>query len=372
MEKIGYIVEISIKQVTRSLKLTIMIFLCFYLGMILPFYCFASYNSLEKNLEMLKFESMDKSISSTWTSLPIDKGKKSELEKFINSNKVSYKISSQFIIKELDNTSVLVYGLDKFATSNEIALRDGRIFNYDKNECIVGAELADKYKYNLNDFLTFKGNKYKIVGITNSRSYISNLIIPISLIEDEIRKEDVLVQYDIIAFFNDSKELKKHEKDILSWIKKEDISMDNIDIRQSIEDYNNSKQTVTKWVEARIVIGIGGLVFAVVNMMMVLIGKIHENKKIYGIKLALGMSRKCLYISFFIENIIIAFFSNLFLFATMPIISKLLNMENVMDIDAFVIIGIMIITTLVCMIISGILMLKVSKKSIVDMTREEL
>lgn len=372
MDKIGYLIGVSIKQATRSLKLTIMIFLCFYLGMILPFYCFASYNSLEKNLEMLNFESMDKSISATWTSLHIDKNKKSELEKFIDSNKISYKISSQFIIKELNNTSVLVYGIDKVATSHEIILRAGRIFNYDKNECIIGAELADKYNYNLNDYITFKHEKYKIVGITNSRSYISNMIIPIDLFEDDIKNEDVFVQYDIVALFNDSKELKKHENDILLWINKEDIGMDNINIRQSIEDYNQSKDTIKKWVEARIVIGVGGLVFAIVNMMMVLIGKIHENKKIYGIKLALGMSRSCLYFSFLIENIIIALFSNLGLFATMPIISKLLNMDNVMDIDAFVIVGIMIITTVVCMIISGILMLKVSKKSIVDMTREEL
>lgn len=372
MGKIGYLIEISIKQATRSLKLTIMIFLCFYLGMILPFYCFASYNSLGKNLEMLNFESIDKSISATWTSLTIDKNKKSELEKFIDSNKVSYKISSQFIFKELNNTSARVYGVDKFATSHEIILREGRIFSYDKNECIIGAEMADKYSYNLNDYITFKNKKYKIVGITNSRSYISNMIISINLFEDALKNEDVLVQYDIVALFNDSKELDKHERDILSWIQKEDIDRGNIDIRKSIEDYNNSKQTINKWVEARIVIGIGGLVFAIVNMMMVLIGKIHENKKIYGIKLALGMSRRCLYTSFLIENIIIAFFSNLLLFATMPIASKILNMNNVMDIDIFVIIGIMIITIVTCTIISGILMLKVSNKSIVNMTREEM
>jgi ABC-type lipoprotein release transport system permease subunit len=373
MIKLGYLIEISIKQIIRSFKLNKTLFLCFYLGMILPFYCFASFNSLTESLEMLKFDGMDRSVSATWTSEILNKNQRLELEKYIGSKSISYKISRDFCIAQLSNSSILVYGIDESkVNANEILLSDGKMINQNKKECVLGQEIANKYNYKINDYVKLKNTKYKVVGITDSRAYLNNLIIPIDLFQDTINNEGLTAQYYVLFTFNTQEESQKHEEGVLPWLIKEKIIAENFDIEQAIEYYNASKNSIQYWIEARIIVGISGLAFALINIMMVLVGKLQENKKSYGIKLALGIERKSLYISFLIENMIIALFADLLLFATMPSLAKILDMDKTMSIDTFVILGILILSIVVCAIISGILMLRLSKQSIITMLREEL
>lgn len=372
MIKLKYLIETSIKQTIRSFKLNRTLFLSFYLGMILPFYCLASFNSLTESLEMFNFDSIDRSVSVTWTSEMLNNNQRLELKKNIDCKSISFKISKDFRIARLGNSSILVYGIDESeVNANEILLRDGKMINHNKKECILGEEIADKYNYKVNDYVKLKNTKYKVVGITDSRTYLNNLIIPFDLFEDTISDEGLTAQHHFMLTFNTQEESRKHEEDVLPWLIREEIIVENFDIGQAIEYYNLSKNSIQYWIDTRIIVGISGLAFAIINMMMVLIGKIQENKKSYGIKLALGIERKSLYISFLIENLVIALFSNLFLFATMPSLAKILEMDKTMSIDTFVILGILILSIVVCAIISGILMLKLSKQSIITMLREE-
>ncbi len=372
MIKLRYLIETSIKQIIRSFKLNRTLFLCFYLGMILPFYCFASFNSLNESLKTINFEGMDRSVNVTWTSEMLNKNQRLELEKYIDSKSASYKMSKDFRITQLSNSSILVYGIDESEiNANEILVSDGKMINQNKKECILGEEMANKYNYKVNDYINLRNTKYKVVGITDSRTYLNNLIIPINFFQDTISSEGLNAQHYVLFTFNTQEESQKHEEDILPWLIRKKIIAESFDIGQSIEYYNVSKNSIQYWINARIIVGISGLAFALINMMMVLIGKLQENKKSYGIKLALGIERKSLYLSFLIENMVIALFSDLLLFVTMPSLAKILDMDKTMSIDAFVILGILILSIVVCAIISGLLMFRLNKQSIITMLREE-
>lgn len=370
MNKLRYLIETSIKQITRSYKLTIVIFFCFYLGMILPFYCIANCNFLIKSLDSLKFDGFETSITATWTSLLMDNKEKNLMENSIQNKDVSYRLSTSFIIGELNNTFIPIKGMDNIFLSRDIDISKGRMYKQNKNECIMGKELARAYNYNLNDYIRIKNTKYKIVGINDSDTGMNSIFIPIDKLESIIKSEDEFVEYEIIANYDNEKSMNNNDRNITTWLS-QNMSVQNLEVSKSIDDYYSSKNTVKYWIKSRVIIGIGGLVFACINMMMVLMGKIYENKRIYGMKLGLGMSRPTMYASFFIENIIIALFADLLLFVTMPYAFTMLNMENTVIINAFVVSFILLITIMVCAIISGILMCKFRGKNITNIIREE-
>lgn len=372
MDKLLYLIETSIKQIKRSPRLSLLIFSCFYLGMILPFYCLSSYRSLEKNLALLQFDAMDKSISANWTSTPITSEKKQGLQRFIGSKAITYKASCPLIVESLNQSSILVYGLDPRSAQKDILLKVGKLFDGTKKECVVGSTIAQKYTSPLNESISFNQMDYKIVGVTESRAYSNNIIIPLEAFEAMAKAGDLLVQYDVVAFFPNQEASQKSETKMLTWLQNEEVTAEPVDVHQSIVNYTQSKEAIDGWIQARMIIGLGGLLFAMGNMMMVLVGKLDEFKKIYGIRLALGMDKKALFASFFFENIIIAFISNLLLFGTMPIFANLLHMESGIIMDPFVITGICLLTLFICSTVSGILMLLVNQQSIIDMIREDV
>lgn len=370
MNKLKYLIETSIKQIIKSHKLTIMIFLCFYLGMILPFYCIANCNFLIKSLDSFKFAGFETSITASWTSLLMNNKEKNLMEDNIESKDVSYRLSTSCIIEELNNTFISVKGMDNIFLSKDIDINKGRMYNQDKNECIMGRELTKAYNYNLNDYITIKNTKYKIVGINDSDVGMNSIFIPIDKFENMMKDKDDLVEYEIIAYYDNEQSMNNNERNISTWIN-QNMSVQNLEVGKSIDNYYSSKNTIKYWIKSRIIIGIGGLAFACINMIMVLVGKIYENKKIYGMKLALGMSRPTMYASFFIENIIIALLADLLLFVTMPYLFTLFNMENTVIINVFTVAFISLITIIVCAFISGILMYKFRGKNITNIIREE-
>ncbi|MGB8452219.1 MAG: ABC transporter permease [Anaerocolumna sp.] len=188
------------------------------------------------------------------------------------------------------------------------------------------------------DSLSFMGTSYEVVGIIRIPKAYGGIFIPYKAMEAFIGKNSL--QYKIT--------LQTKEEPNINEIKSNLYFADSVlSIGTAVENVKPYYESVWALIRERIGIGLIVLLFAVISIIMIIIGKAIDDQYIIGVKMSIGASGIQVFTETFLQNAVLMIIALLIDFILFPIVKhyyRLLN--NYPDIWVF------LVMIIICLIIT--------------------
>ena len=114
------------------------------------------------------------------------------------------------------------------------------------------------------------------------------------------------------------------------------------------------------------------LFYSLLNTVNIVLNKVNDNRRCYGIRIALGATRKDIYIQNFFELLILLTISSLMVFGSLHIISLFVNKLvgfNIITLNFFIVLLSSIMCVIIAFIMSYVILKKAMKLNIIEILR---
>ena len=375
VDRILFNIKTAYGNLKRKKFVSLSIILSLVLGLLFPVLVLAFGSAIIEFLNSSVIKDFDKVILVT-----IKNGSLSEadIKKIMIENTgidtiSRYNYFQATIILEGDYTRSNVVALDSnYRELSQMALCGGKWLDTDGLSsdfvCIIGKNFAKKYfaKNSLGNKINILGNEFEIIGVTDNINFLDSIIIPMNCLDKLHLKNHDLTYY---IKFKDKYELEKQAvllKDFIS--DKFKFTADIKLYKDKHKDDINREHAFTT-----VLFAITGVVllYALLNIINIIFNKVNEDRKSYGIKLALGASQKDIFMQNFFELIILSLLSSIIVTLATLIVIYIIN--NYIFSFFSISINIYIICVFICIIfsllISFLMLRKITKLSIMEIYR---
>jgi putative ABC transport system permease protein len=202
----------------------------------------------------------------------------------------------------------------KYYTFNSVTINEGRIHTISELEkgsslIVVPTSITDKLFGTENPIgksVSIENNDYEVIGTTSASGVgLSQAILPISQVQDNISKNNDYSSIQIVAKNDKAEVLKNNAKNIL--LKYYDVDEDNANFSvQTTEGLLSSVNTITSTLSI-LLVAIGGISLIVggIGIMNIMLVTVSERTKEIGLRKAVGAKINDILIQFLTESIII-------------------------------------------------------------------
>lgn len=352
------------QQFSLFKKRTIPYIISFYIALILPCLCLLSINTFnERKVELINSNIEDEFIL-IWES---SKGKifnsptYEELE-FTTSFEVDgFNNGKNIQVYAVDN--VFLEGISKFFI--ERSLSKPSVLG--KNKCLIQEGLSRDERIKIGDKINIDSDIFEVVGIVKSFGFRGDVIISYEDMKDKNR----LYNYSMKLKKREGENVKITEKNILNEIKETYPDSNHIIFMDGVDELNSRLGIFNRNIMFKTVLAILSMVFFVVNQALITIFKIGENKKFFGLKLSLGVSLREIFLVELIESFFVGLISNLILILTITPIKMRIDTFSDIVFDIKTIFSISIVSIAICILMSFVYIVFISRLSVRDIISSE-
>lgn len=231
-----------------------------------------------------------------------------------------YTVSAQWKESRL-LTTVGGYSPD-YLTLEGNELQKGRLITKEElsgGKPVCMAVTHSRHDFKIGDEVSVMGNSYKIVGTLYMPKSYAGILIPYRSLENFIGKNNI--QYKVL--------LHTKQKSDISEIKGNlnfaDLILSIGTARDNVKPYYDS---IWSLIIERIGIGLIVLLFSIISMVMIIIGKTIDSQYTIGVKMSVGASATRIFIDTFLQNSILMISALLLDFLLFPIVKHYYNLLN--------------------------------------------
>jgi hypothetical protein len=193
-------------------------------------------------------------------------------------------------------------------------LREGRLITEDelaegKSVCMLSAKSDHDIK--VGDTVSFMGSSYEVVGVITAPKNYGGILIPYKAMEAFIGKNNI--QYKLIVH-------TRHEPEINVMSRRLSFAESIISVGTAEENSEPYYASIWALIQERIGIGLIVLLFAVISIIMIIVGKTIDDQYVLGVKMAVGASGTRVFLESFLQNSILMIIALAIDFLLFPIV----------------------------------------------------
>ena len=372
MNRLIYILQVSVKRTLRNGGFNIMLLLSFYVGLLLPAFCASSASYYMNEMKRFEFEDYDNSVYISYFSEMEKDEQFYDMKEAVDGKHIEAFVRNWDVVPEFNNANVTTYGVwgdyDQF---EDVSVVEGRKLSrkeLDNKEhvCMVARNLMEKFGCHINDKITIGAIEFTIAGSIRDSSYTGYVLIPYGCMKELYK--DIELQQEVSISTADADEavlaLEQYmmtnfpEREIVQLMKQEELT-------------GSFKDLIKDLIQVRVFVGIGAYIFSVLNIIMLVWGKAYESRKRYAVQEAEGLSTGGLFLEFLTENLFLAVLANAVLSFTIMPVGRLLGLDSEMIYDRNTAVIILLFSVCLCVLLSLVLILRLKKQSVSNILSQE-
>lgn len=300
--KIAYMVHSAVLDLKRGRKLQVVIAICFSLGMLLPMLCLGNINVLIRKFPTIKVKDSSNTLI---VSVADGYVSPSEIQyalikKGIEFDNYSISSYSQSLVEFNNHSNYLhVYSvMDTYFDFENVQLLEGSLNIFDGKECcLIDESLQEEYMgLSVGETITISGRTYVVKGIISALN-IKSVIIPIGYVGGREPADMVLDELYIHAPCN------LQNIDLVSEALRS-IGLSVSSIFNGDQAFNIILRLCIQKSAVILFLGFVAFLFAAINISLILMGKVTQDKRIAGIRMALGASPNQILLGLATENLL--------------------------------------------------------------------
>lgn len=300
MNSFSYYIWLSTVQFCHEFKINVILIVSMALGLLFPIFCLGNINVFVQNIETMRIQGGADTIVLTLYGVDVAF---QDVQRAIQN--VGIKSADFALIAYCNSTvdwnderhSEVVYYTTENITDFEmfVPVAGESVFSKNQNTCII--EKADLEQYgelSIGDTVTVDGQAYKLAGVYSSVRNNGKIFLPLAP-----QTSKGALQYSRIYFRNTQQSDLERLCTAL-----ETIGLKVRSVRNGEQDF---QKLLSQCIQQSVLIfsaGAVSLLFAGLNIGLVLTGKILHNKRLIGIHMALGSSYSTELFSALVENLL--------------------------------------------------------------------
>ena len=299
LEKLFYQIKTSLSIIRHYIKINIILTFSLAAGLLLPILCIGNINVFINSIPTIKINNADSSL------ILYGKGTISCIEEVVSylKNKIPEILEIEIVARKSaiiswngDGTkNIVYYASEKLLTFEKFRLLSGNmdIFQNDRNLCLVESAFINRYgNLKVGNSVLIAGKSYTIAGIFSSFNYYGRIIVPYS--------EKDKSGFQLSTIYLDISGVDNYEYIINQGTVGSGFTVTKILDGESA--YRSTLQSGIKTSLFIMLIGLMSLGLAVINITLVLTGKLMQIKRVIGIRVALGATKASIIANVVIEN----------------------------------------------------------------------
>lgn len=309
-EKLFYQIKTSLSITRHYTKINVILIFSLAAGLLLPMLCIGNINIFISSIPTMKINNADSSL------ILYGQGTISAREevvtylknKILGIREIAIVTSESAVISwEGQGTkSTVFYASENLLTFEKFKLLSGSvdIFESDRNLCMIESAFINRYgDLKVGNSISIDGKTYTIAGIFSSFNYYGRIIVPYS----ENHKSSLKLS----TIYLNISDIDNYEYDI-----SQDTASAGFTIKKVLDGESAYQRTIQSGIKTSLfimLIGLMSLGLAVINISLVLTGKLMQIKRVIGIRIALGATKASILANVVIENIffyLLAFFGD--------------------------------------------------------------
>lgn len=304
MQKLKYTIFDALINFYRRRSVNFIVSVSFALGMLLPILCLGNINVFVENVSTMRF----KNDANVWIAY-FEGGYTSPREIISSLQEDSLKISDYAIsafksgaieINGTKNNGFISYLTEDWINFENCKIIDGSLdlFN-ETNICLVEQSLSEKYGgLHIGDKITLFGVPYTINGVFSSLNYYGKILLPFH-INEQTKESDITISR---LYLRTEEAIPDDREHIADALKSTGLSV--ADVKSGEDLYHIYLKDGLYQSMGIFFVGFAAFAFAAINICLVLVGKLNLDKRMYGIRMALGAPYGLVFLSALIENLL--------------------------------------------------------------------
>ena len=364
-----FLFENSIKSIKSNIRMNIIIVLTLFVAYQFFFLVCCYIEDGLLGLSMFEMKNISQSILyESQTNLDDDIISSKDIKKFLN--KYSFIQDYTFIqyntYSDVISQDILSYYLidENYTDFFEFPIIEGRYFTKEELKggdkvCVIGEGYQKQTGLNIDDVVYIGDTKLEIIGVMK---YIPNFNVNLIPYSTSLSTTNSIIQgYRIAAELTSLEYMNQ-----INW---DELGLFGTAITAD-KYYSDAKNNLFERGFIIIILAIIVLIYALINLINIQISKLEQQKKKFGIEIALGATYKQIFIQFFYECFILVVISILLVFLTEPIVSE--KIENIINhyFGSFTFICMLLVSVISSFIISVVLLLKFQNMNITEIIKE--
>ncbi|PWJ49772.1 ABC transporter permease [Faecalicatena contorta] len=336
MKKMGYLGHQTIQHMIHLRKRYLLYVVSFYIGLLLPVLCVANYRFIDTFLEVYLFEGMENTVQIDWLSSSF------ETTGFDVPGVYSVKGMYQEVVLDWDSLPLTIVGRDENHFEDMPHVR-GRVITHKELKrgdavCLLDMESSKKYHCGVGDVVRINNHELRVVGVIADTVVRSHIIIPLTMMEKIYGQSGMEMQYSGTFMLKENQDKDQFISDVSAMIQAKDEQAKILFTTTGEELYQQAIHSVARWKTLRAIIALGAVLFFLINETIIIIGKMQRERKVIGIKMALGISAREVGICYLIETMCITLAADLLVFLTISPLAKMFFLDKIILFDHFVVI----------------------------------
>ncbi len=369
MKKITYLIYQSVRCGLYLKGRMVLYILCFYITLILPVFCIANYNYIHDMRAEYLYEGLDKTVQIDWMSTSFDTAD------FNMEEKSSLKIRAQEMILDWDSRPVTVEGRDQQSFDNRDQVK-GRIFTDREMKegalvCLLDRECFQEYGCNLGDTVRVRDQELELIGVISDPKIRNSILVPLHTIKKLYPSQDVKMQYSATFIPEAEEDKDQFISDITARVEEKDESAELLFAVKGEDLQQEYTSSIAKWETVRAAITFGIFLLFLINVLLIIIGKMKEKKKTIAIKMALGLSVYEIGFNYLIEVIMVMVIADVLVFLTIEPLAEFFSLNLIILFDHFVVAAALISSIVIGIIIASAVVYNLRKYSVGDLLKAE-
>lgn len=369
MRKMSYLIRQTIQSMYYYKKRYLLYILSFYIGMLLPVLCIANYNYIRDMLHYYLFDGIEQSVSLDWKSYSFDG---------INLDiPVDYTIKAgcEEVFLNWDSRVMSVMGIEK-NYYYELSKIKGRMFTNaetDQGEyvCILDQESSREYSCGLNDSVRIKGIDFTVIGVSTDPRFRNQVILPLNVMKKLYGIHDTEIQFTGIFILDMDQNKEQFIAEVEKTVLEKDPEAEILFSDTGENMYQTAVWSVEKWKFLRGSIAFGAALFFMLNELVIIIGKMRNDRKTIAVKMALGAGQYTVACSYLMEIAVITLIADLLIFVSVHPFAKVFALDEIILFDPFVAVVSLLGSMGIAVIITLVMLWNLKKHTISSLMKSE-
>lgn len=333
MDKLIYHIGQTFRIMLYKKKYYCLILVAFYIGLLLPIFCFANIRSVGQIFNYAVFDGIENSVTIDWFSKSFD------LIDTVDIENASVSAQFQENFTNWNNQYVTIKGIDSnyFYKRPKLVGRDFRSEDYERGRqvCIIGNTDAKNHQLRIGDDLKIRQNTFQIIGVFTDPK-LDVIMVPYKSMMNTYQNIEK-VQFSGCFLYDNVEQGGEIVNKITEEIKQESADAELLYSIEGKEMLEGAIQSRTAWRQVRILFMVVSSIFFVCNEAIVLKANMEREKKRIAIQLAMGAEIREINIGYLIQTLLIALVAATAACVSLMPLARVFSLENAVTVDKVVI-----------------------------------
>lgn len=367
VNKFIFVFLMSVKNIKRYIKINIIAVISLFFGLLMPYIVYGIINSYIEDLIIMSSDNLKDTYTFELKGVGLSLDELDVISDMDYNAGVRFPHYNVFVQSGEYFKESTVEGItENYFDYANIDMIDGTLIShedviYSKKVCILSKKIASVIKVDVDYEIYLNGTKYSIKGIFDSN--IETIYIPYSSDFSQFGNSQYFMYVTYTG--NDISVVADEIRNI-----RDDIVVKNKSNKE--DDFNEKINMIISTSGALLTVAGIMFLFSIVNISLVMTGKLEEVKKSIAVKLSLGVSYSDILFEFFMENIFITLCAIVILGLVSPVIEYILpdSLMYMVSFNANVYLLTSITGIVISLISTVIITSNISRKNIGEIFKE--